>query len=230
VSKDVAVFTASAEGDTVRRRRLSGAERQQSIVDAAAEVFAERGYDGARIEQIAAAAGVSKALIYEHFSGKRELYAHISSKGTAESLERVLEAAAQADSSVGRMERGLTAFLDYVAENPTVWRVIEQDVSDPEIIALDQSEQHRGEQAIAQMLAADPEIARQNLSPESLDLLAVMINGASVRAANWWIEHPSVTRDQVLSLMMKFMWLGIERIRRASTDGNRNTAKVASKA
>jgi AcrR family transcriptional regulator len=209
---------ALADSGSVRRRRLSGAERQQSIVDAAARVFAERGYDGARIEQIAEEAGVSKALIYEHFEGKRALYAHISRKGTHESLERVLEAAADGENSVQRMERGLTAFLDFVAENPTVWRVIEQDVSDPEIIAQDQSQQHRGEQAIAAMLAADEEIARQGLSPESLELLSVMINGASVRAANWWLDHPVVNRDQMLSLMMRFMWLGLERIRRGSNN------------
>jgi AcrR family transcriptional regulator len=215
---DVAVAPV---GSSTSRKRLSGAERQQSIVDAASKVFAERGYDGARIEQIAEEAGVSKALIYEHFTGKRALYAHISRNGTRESLERVLEAASEGENSVQQMERGLAAFLDFVAENPTVWRVIEQDVSDPEIIAQDQSQQHRGERAIAAMLAADEEIASQGLSQEGLDLLAVMINGASVRAANWWLDNPSVSRDQVLSLMMRFMWLGLERIRRGSRENNR---------
>lgn len=206
--------------NVVRQPRLTGAQRQRSIIEAAADVFARRGYEGARIEEIAAAAGVSKALIYEHFEGKRELYAHIMRSGTQEHLRRVLEATALVEGSVQRMEHGLRAFLDFVAENPTLWRVIEQEVSDPEIIALDQSQQKRGEAAIAQMLAGDEEIARQNLSPRKLDLLAVMINGASVRAANWWIENPSMERDEVLLHMMRFMWLGLERIRSADRDGN----------
>ena len=208
----------------VRQPRLTGAQRQKSIVEAAADVFAERGYEGARIEEIASAAGVSKALIYEHFPGKRELYAHIMRNGTQEHLQRVLEAATSVEGSVQRMEHGLRAYLDFVAEHPSLWRVIEQQVSDPEIIALDQSQQRRSEKTIAQMLANDEGVARQNLSPDHLDLLAVMINGASVRAANWWIENPSMDRDELLLHMMRFMWLGLERIRNADRDGNRSLA------
>lgn len=56
------------------RKRLSYADRQQSIVSAAATVFAERGFDGATTKQIAAAANVSPALLYEHFPSKEALF------------------------------------------------------------------------------------------------------------------------------------------------------------
>jgi AcrR family transcriptional regulator len=203
-----------AEHNGARRRRLTAAQRQRSILYAAAEVFARHGYDGARIEEIAEAAGVSKGLIYEHFKGKRELYAHIRSKGTAESLDRVLEAAAAADAdSRQQLEAALSAFLDFVAEQPLVWQVIEQEVSDPEINALMQSQQQRSEQAIAALLAADELMAAQDFDPEQIELLGVMINGAAVRAANWWLANPSVDRSQVLGPVMQFMWLGLEQIR-----------------
>jgi AcrR family transcriptional regulator len=203
-----------AEHNGARRRRLTGAQRQRSILYAAAEVFARHGYGGARIEEIAEAAGVSKGLIYEHFKGKRELYAHIRSKGTAESLDRVLEAAAAADAdSRQQLEAALSAFLDFVAEQPLVWQVIEQEVSDPEINALMQSQQQRSEQAIAALLAADELMAAQDFDPEQIELLGVMINGAAVRAANWWLANPSVDRSQVLGPVMQFMWLGLEQIR-----------------
>jgi AcrR family transcriptional regulator len=205
---------AEHNGARRRRRRLTGAQRQRSILYAAAEVFARHGYDGARIEEIAEAAGVSKGLIYEHFKGKRELYAHIRSKGTAESLDRVLEAAAAADAdSRQQLEAALSAFLDFVAEQPLVWQVIEQEVSDPEINALMQSQQQRSEQAIAALLAADELMAAQDFDPEQIELLGVMINGAAVRAANWWLANPSVDRSQVLGPVMQFMWLGLEQIR-----------------
>ena len=204
-------------GQAQRPQRLSGAERQKSILDAATNVFARRGYEGARIEEIAAAAGVSKALIYEHFPGKRELYSQILSTGMQESLERTLEATAGAEGSVQIMERALGAFLDFVAENPNRWRVIEQEVSDPDIVEVDQTGQKRGEQAIAALLANDEYVAIQDIDPKHLELLGVMIQGASVRAANWWVENPSVPRDEVLLLLMRFMWLGLERIRRNGT-------------
>jgi AcrR family transcriptional regulator len=204
-----------AEHNGGRRRRLTGAQRQRSILYAAAEVFARRGYDGARIEEIDDEARVSKALIYEHFKGKRELYAHIRSEGTADSLERTLEAAEAADGgdSSALLEAGVNAFFDFVAEQPLVWRVIQQEVSDPEIADLMQSDQQRSEQAIAALLAADEDMAAQGLDPEQLELLAVMMNGAVVRAADWWLANPSVERDQVVGSVLRFMWLGLDQIR-----------------
>jgi AcrR family transcriptional regulator len=204
-----------AEHNGARRRRLTGAQRQRSILYAAAEVFARRGYDGARIEEIAEGANVSKALIYEHFKGKRELYAHIRSKGSSESMQRWLEAAEAAKDadSRSRLEVALGAFFDFVAEQPLVWRVVEQEASDPEIMALDQTAQLRSEHAIAALLAADEDVAALGLESYQLELLAVMMNGAAVRAANWWLANPSLDRDQIVSSVLQFMWLGLDQIR-----------------
>ena len=55
------------------RRRLAAPQRRAAILEAALGVFARRGYAAASIDQIAVAAGISKALIYEHFASKREL-------------------------------------------------------------------------------------------------------------------------------------------------------------
>ncbi len=197
----------------VRRQRLTGAQRQRVIFDAAAQVFARRGYEGARLEEIASAAGVSKALIYEHFDGKRELYAQILRRGQDESFGLALAAVATEEESLSRLEAGLGAFLDFVAAQPDVWRVVEQEVSDPEIIELDHSGQVRGEKAIAQLLTLDDEIRGQDLDPAQIELFAVMINGAMVRAANWWLSHLETPRDVVLGSLIDFVWLGMDRIR-----------------
>ena len=56
------------------RRRLPVAERRELIVEAAGQLFGERGYDGTRLDDIAAAAGVTKPILYRHFDSKRDLY------------------------------------------------------------------------------------------------------------------------------------------------------------
>ncbi|UAK31019.1 TetR/AcrR family transcriptional regulator [Nocardia asteroides] len=56
------------------RRRLSPDERRQVLVDAGARLFAERPYDAVLMEDVAAAAGVSRALLYRHFPSKRDLF------------------------------------------------------------------------------------------------------------------------------------------------------------
>jgi AcrR family transcriptional regulator len=64
--------------------RLSLAQRRRQLIDAARRVFAERGFRGATIRQIAAAAGVTEALIFQHFPDKDSLYTAILDEGTAE--------------------------------------------------------------------------------------------------------------------------------------------------
>src|ERR1700684_247754 len=57
------------------RKRMTGQERRQQLLDIGRRLFAERGFEGTSIEEIAAQAGVSKPVVYEHFGGKEGLYA-----------------------------------------------------------------------------------------------------------------------------------------------------------
>lgn len=58
----------------MKHKRISGADRRNSILEAACAVFSEHGYEGAKTQKIAAAAGVSEALVYRHFPSKLALY------------------------------------------------------------------------------------------------------------------------------------------------------------
>src|SRR5258708_19531233 len=54
---------------------MTGKERREQLLDIGRRLFAKRGLDGTSIEEIAAQAGVSKPVVYEHFGGKEGLYA-----------------------------------------------------------------------------------------------------------------------------------------------------------
>jgi TetR/AcrR family transcriptional regulator len=64
--------------------RLSLAQRRRQLIEAARRVFAERGFRGATTRRIATAAGVTEALIFQHFPDKDSLYAAILDEGTSE--------------------------------------------------------------------------------------------------------------------------------------------------
>ncbi|HRA06299.1 MAG TPA: helix-turn-helix domain-containing protein, partial [Propionicimonas sp.] len=69
---------SSAAATTRARRsrvRMTRAERREQLIDVARALFAERGLEGTSVEEIAAHAGVSKPVVYEHFGGKEGLYA-----------------------------------------------------------------------------------------------------------------------------------------------------------
>ena len=73
---------------TTPRKRLTGEERRAAILDAALAVFAERGYHASSIDDIAREGGISKALIYEHFASKQDLYAELLEQHAGELFSR----------------------------------------------------------------------------------------------------------------------------------------------
>lgn len=64
----------AAVGTESTRRRLTAPERRKKIIAAAAEVFIEQGYSGARTKEIAERAGVAEAFLYRHLASKEEMY------------------------------------------------------------------------------------------------------------------------------------------------------------
>ena len=57
----------------VARARMTGTQRREQLVQVGRKLFAEKGFGGTSVEEIAAAAGVSKPVVYEHFGGKEGL-------------------------------------------------------------------------------------------------------------------------------------------------------------
>jgi TetR/AcrR family transcriptional regulator len=102
------------------RHRSSGLKTRAEIVAAAERHFAERGFEAARLEDIAADVGIRRAAIFYHFGDKDELYAAV--------LDAVLDGARAALPSRGsaaeRLEASLTGWIDYVARRPSVARLI----------------------------------------------------------------------------------------------------------
>ncbi|MCB0870234.1 MAG: TetR/AcrR family transcriptional regulator [Solirubrobacterales bacterium] len=203
------------------RRRLPAAERRKLILDAALDVFATGGYQETTLDEVAEKAGVSKALIYEHFPSKRELYKEILETWVGELLGRVLSAATAAgELSEDRLVAGLDGFLVFVEERRDAWRLLirhraSDDVSDTwERLFTEVA------RIIGAMMA--PEMPKSSV-PEGvefelvLDATSRQLMGSVTAIANWWDEHREVPREQVLAMVMEFAWVGMER----AADGER---------
>ncbi|MBI3256439.1 MAG: TetR/AcrR family transcriptional regulator [Actinobacteria bacterium] len=82
--------------DRAPRKRLSAPERRREILEAARSVFLRRGLSGARTREIAEAAGVNEALLYQHFSSKEALF----EAAVVEPMREILDAVAAAQSAL----------------------------------------------------------------------------------------------------------------------------------
>ena len=71
------MVTAARDKDvsTTSRSRMTGKQRREQLIDVGRKLFADKGFEGTTVEEIAARAGVSKPVVYEHFGGKEGLYA-----------------------------------------------------------------------------------------------------------------------------------------------------------
>ncbi len=106
---------------TVDRRQRLAQNRRKSILDAAARVFARRGYERATTREIAAEAGVSEGTIYTYFASKQELLTELAGEFQAQ-----LARAVPTDSAEGEMRQvivdAVSQVLEVIASNATLVR------------------------------------------------------------------------------------------------------------
>ena len=199
------------------RRRLSAAERRATILDAALEVFSRGGYHGSSIDEIAQAAGISKALIYEHFGSKKELHGSLLEAHVGELFERLASSAALGGEPEARLRRGLDVFFTYVEEHRQAWRMLFRDAVDPDVADQLERVQAQATGLIVALMETDPELPAPRDPAEELEvvMLAQQLSGAMQSLANWWFDHQEVARDAVLAAATDFAWLGLERVRQA---------------
>ena len=200
------------------RRRLTKEERRALILEAAARAFADRGYDAASLEEIADAAGISKPVIYDHFSSKKELHMLLLDEQTRDLLSFMTARVTSRTTSAGQLEAGLDAFFEFVESHPFAWRMLFRDptAADSEIAALQRRIQVRATSAIAALTAAHPWVdASDDPDREVLsEVVAQLVKTASNGLAAWWYEHREVPRERLVQWMMNFCWIGLERLQR----------------
>jgi len=194
---------------------LTAEARRQVILDSALDAFADAGFHETSLESVAVGAGISKALIYEHFSSKRELHEALVETWVREMLSRVEESIAGADTAEARLVAGLDGFLEFVEQRREAWRMlirhrVESEGSDIlERLSAEVAEMIGGLMAEHFPQSAMPEGTSYDLV---VDATARQLLGAITAIADWWDEHRSIERAQILAMVMEFAWTGLERV------------------
>jgi AcrR family transcriptional regulator len=116
-------------------------ERRDRILDAASAVFAERGFDGARVDDIAARAGINKAMLYYHVGDKTALYSAVLLRNFERVRVALDEAVATGGSARARLEAVITALTRMVQRHPDHPRMMLREIAsgaaslEPEVLA-----------------------------------------------------------------------------------------------
>ena len=151
------------------KARMTGSERRHQLINIARALFAERGYEGTSIEEIAQRAGVSKPVVYEHFGGKEGLYAVVVDREMSALLDGITSSLTNNRSRV-RVERVALALLTYVEERTDGFRIMIRDSPASITSGTYSSLLNDAVSQVASILAGD--FARRGLDPELAPLYA----------------------------------------------------------
>jgi AcrR family transcriptional regulator len=193
---------------------MSAADRREGILAAARTAFADSGYHETSLDAVAERAGVSKALLYEHFSSKRELFVAMLEMHVHELIERITGAVASAEPGEARLRAGLEAFFGFVEERRGAWRIMFRNAGDPDVaIRLDRLRDEVAA-AIVQLMSEEAEAKGLDFPklPEFVEMIAQQMVGAMQSLADWWDLHRKVPREAVVQAAMDFVWVGQERL------------------
>lgn len=197
------------------RRRLPGHERRVLILDAALRTFAARGYDGAAMDEIAAAAGISKAVVYDHVTSKRDLYIQLL-HAVRDEIEDTVEVALRAPGTDGeeRVCAAVEAIYRYVEEHPEACRLLVLELQGANVSAVGRELEDRITGHLARTLGSDPSLLDGHAGRErQLTILAELLKSAVLGLASWWYRRPDVPRADLVERTVAVVWPAVERAR-----------------
>jgi AcrR family transcriptional regulator len=194
---------------------MTAQARREVIEQAATEVFAEHGYRGASIDEIARRSGVSPPVVYDHFDSKQDLHTRLLERHLAD-LRALWREQLQGDEpQEQRIARAFDAWFAYVETHPYAWRILFHDTTgEPALQAAHLEIRAQSRAALLPLLARElgtEGLAAGSDEAEALEMAWELLRSALQGLALWWHEHPHVPRAEVVATAMNGLWIGLER-------------------
>ncbi|HEU5042534.1 MAG TPA: TetR/AcrR family transcriptional regulator [Nocardioidaceae bacterium] len=202
--------TSPAEPRTPRRRpgraRMTAAERREQLIEIARGLFAERGFDGTSIEEVAARAEVSKPVVYEHFGGKEGLYAVVVDREVRQLLAMV-QGALTAGGPRELLEQAALALLDYIEQAPDGFRILVRDSpigsSSGSFVSIIGDIASRVEYILA------GEFRSRGFDTKFAPMYAQMLVGMVGTTGQWWLDARKPPKRVVAGHLVNLAWNGL---------------------
>lgn len=188
---------------------MTGTQRREQLIEIGRALFAERGYEGTSIEEIAQRAQVSKPVVYEHFGGKEGLYAVVVDREMTILMSMVTESLTRNRSRV-RVERAALALLTYIEERTDGFRILVRDSPMPAEEGTYSSLLNEAMRQVGQLLTGD--FSRRGLNPDLAPLYAQALVGMVATTATWWLDERTPSKEVVAAHLVNLCWNGLTRL------------------
>ncbi|MET9434758.1 TetR/AcrR family transcriptional regulator [Streptomyces sp. NPDC006551] len=190
-----------------RRVRMTGAERREQLLDIGRALFAEKGFEGTSVEEIAAKAGVSKPVVYEHFGGKEGLYAVVVDREMRQLLDMVT-GALTAGHPRELLEQAAFALLDYIERYTDGFRILVRDSPVAQSTGTFASLISDIATQVEDILGL--EFKARGFDPKLAPLYAQALVGSVALTGQWWLDVRKPKKAEVAAHLVNLAWHGLD--------------------
>lgn len=188
------------------RTRMSGQERREQLIEIGRALIAERGFDATTVEEIAASAGVTKPVVYEHFGGKEGLYAVVVDREVTKLLDSI-KGALVAGHPRQVLESVAFALLDYVELNSDGFRILVRDApvatTTGTFASLISDVASRVEGLLRE------QFQQRGFNTQYAAMYSQMLVGMVALTGQWWLDERQPAKDVVVAHLVNLAWNGL---------------------
>ncbi|TDD91096.1 TetR family transcriptional regulator [Actinomadura darangshiensis] len=190
----------------VKSRRAEYKELTRgAVLQAAARLFAERGFAATTIDDVAEAARVSKGSVYYHFADKARLFEAVFTDGQSRLVETVATAAARHDAPWDQLIAALDAYMDGTVADPAHRTLLQQA---PTALGVERCRELDAEMGLPAVRALLENLAATGeLAVDSIDMLTLLLFSALCEAAltAGAAPDPPRARDEATTVLKAIM-------------------------
>ncbi|WP_137120038.1 TetR/AcrR family transcriptional regulator [Segeticoccus rhizosphaerae] len=186
---------------------MTGEQRREQLIEVGRKLFAEKGFEGTTVEEIAHKADVSKPVVYEHFGGKEGLYAVVVDREIRMLLDGITTALTAEATARGLVERAALALLDYIEGSTDGFRILVRDSPPGQATGSFASLISDIATQVEHILA--DEFKRKKLDPKAAPIYAQMLVGMVALTGQWWLDSRKFKKADVAAHLVNLSWNGL---------------------
>lgn len=188
---------------------MTAEQRRELIEQRATELFAERGFHGTAVEEVARSAGISIPVLYDHFPSKQALHRRLLERHFADLRAIWRDHFSRDGPPAQQLASALDAWFGYVESHPFAWKMLFRETTgDPAVLRMHAEVAAASRALLLPMMA---EHAGPRRDPVEVEMAWEALRGVLQTLALWWHNNQQVPRERVVAAAMDALWLGLER-------------------
>lgn len=186
---------------------MTASQRREQLLAVSRRLFAEKGFEGTSVEEIAARAEVSKPVVYEHFGGKEGIYAVVVDREVQALTAALSGALDEGGHPKVLLERTALALLSYIEASEDGFRILVRD--SPVAQATGTFSSLIGDVATQVEHLLAHQFRTRGLDPKVAPIYAQMLVGMVALTGQYWLDARSPKKTEVAAHLVNLAWNGL---------------------